>query len=140
MNRQKSLLAFALAVAVSLPLSAATIKDGGDVRGVLSAQGYLTVSNIHQDGDTWVADATAPGTRHSVNVRIDPNTGVVSPGTSEKSSLDILQSIQATGYTNIAALRFFGGVWKATAISSTGKPVNIKVDPADGRVIEEKPE
>lgn len=141
MNRKKIALALALAVSVS-GFAAASVRTGGDVRGILSAQGYLVVSNIRQDGDTWFADAVAPGSRHSVSVRIDALTGLVAPddSRSEKSPLDILQSIQSAGYSNIGMIRFFGGVWKAHAINSTGRSVNIKVDPADGRVVEEKPQ
>lgn len=143
MNRKHSILALAVAVAISIStLASADVRTGADVRAILTAQGYLTVSNIQQDGSVWTAEATAPDTRHLVKVQIDAATGIVKPDdrTSEKSPLDILQAIHAAGYTNIGAVRFIGGVWKANAISSTGQSVNIKVDPSDGRVIEEKPE
>ena len=143
MDRNKIALAFALAISVSgFAAARASIGTGGDVRGILTAQGYLAVSNIRQDGNTWSADAVAPGSKHTVSVQIDSLTGVVSPddSASEKSPLDILQSIQSAGYTNIGAVKFFGGVWKANATSSTGQAVAIKVDPSDGRVIEEKPQ
>jgi hypothetical protein len=141
MNRKQIVLAVALAISIS-GIAAASVHTGSDVRGVLGAQGYLVVSNIHQVGDTWFADAVAPGTKHIVKVQIDSLTGVVSPddSTSEKSPLDIFQSIQSAGYSNIGAIRFTGGVWKANAVSSTGESVNIKVDPSDGNVIEVNPQ
>jgi hypothetical protein len=139
MNRKKIALVLALAVSVSTASIAATVNTGGDVRGILSAQGYLTVSNIQQKDNVWTADATAPGTRHVVRVQVDSQTGLVSPANPEKSPLDILQSIQAAGYTRIGPIRFYGGVWTANAISSTGAAVSIKIDPSDGRVIAENP-
>ena len=140
MNTKHTALSLALTVLFASGAAAAPVQTGGDVRGVLSAQGYLTVSNIQQKEDVWTADATAPGTRHVVRVQIDSQTGMVSPAAPEKSPLDILQSIQAAGYTRVGPVRFFGGVWKANAISSTGESVSIKIDPSDGRVIAENPQ
>jgi hypothetical protein len=140
MNSKMLAIVFALAVSGS-GLAVGSVRTGADVRGILTSQGYLTVSNIQQDGDTWTAEATAPKTRQLVKVRIDAATGIVAPDdeTAEKSPLDILQAIQAAGYTNVSAVRFIGGVWKANAVSSTGHSVSLKLNPADGRVIEEKP-
>ena len=141
MDRNKIVLAVALAV--SAPgLAAAGVNTGGDVRGILAAQGYTAVSNIRQEGDSWSADAVESGNGHTVNVQIDAQTGVVSPddSASEKSPMDILQSIQSAGYTGIGTITFYGGVWKANVTSSTGQAVTIKLDPSDGRVIEEKPQ
>lgn len=140
MDRKQIALAVALAVSFSSTSFAAAIKSGGDVRGVLTSQGYLTVANIQQKGDVWTADATAPGNRHVVNVKIDAQTGIVSPASPQKSPLDILQSIQSAGYTRVGPVRFYGGVWKANAISSAGNQVSINVDPSDGRVIAETPQ
>ena len=140
MNRKKIALALTLAISLS-GFEAASVRTGGDVRGILTAEGYLSVSNIHRNGDSWFADAVAPGSRQNVSVQIDTVTGMVSPddSKSEKSPLDILQSIQSAGYSNIGAVRFFGGVWRAHATNSTGESVNIKVNPSDGRVVEETP-
>jgi len=115
--------------------SAATFKTDADVRAALASQGYSQISDVKRDGDTWTATVKAAG--NNVNVRVDSTTGEVVPA-SQLSPMDILQSLQAAGYTDISTVSFYGGVWKAYATSSTGKSVLVKVDPADGHVIDEK--
>lgn len=139
MNRKHAGLVLAFAVSFSSLASADGIQTDSDVRAMLAAQGYSGVTNLRRDGDDWVADANAAGVDRTLKLRIDANSGVVYPDEqgSELSPTDIMQSIQAAGYTNIGSVRFFGGVWKATATSSTMQSVEIKVDPADGHVIDE---
>lgn len=139
MNRKHAALAIAFAVSLSGLASADGIRTDSDVRAMLAAQGYSDITNVRRDGDAWAADAIAAGVDRTLKLRVDSGSGVVYPDeqNSELSPTDIMQSIQAAGYTNIGSVRFFGGVWKATATSPTMQSVEIKVDPADGHVIDE---
>jgi hypothetical protein len=137
MNRKRAALAFVLAASCSGLASADGVQSDSDVRATLAQQGYSAIGNVRRDGDSWEVDAKAAS--GTVKLRVDSATGVVHPdeNSSEMSPMDILQSMQAAGYTNIGSVRFFGGVWKATATSSAGKYVEVRVDPSDGHIIDE---
>jgi hypothetical protein len=137
MNRNYAALAAALAISLSGVVSAANVQSNGDVHAALAAQGYTDITNVERNGDAWSADARAAGNQYKL--RVDPSTGYAYPddADSNMSQMDVLAAIASSGYTNIGGLRFFGGVWLATATDATGKNVRIKVDPADGNVINE---
>jgi N-formylglutamate amidohydrolase len=140
MNRKDAALAIALAVSFSGFASADRVLTDTQVRAMLTKQGYAAITNVRLDKHTWAVDATAAG--KAVKLRISSNTGEVYPDetASQKSQKEILGLIAAAGYTIIVGLRFYGGVWTTKATSSTGKDVELKLDPADGRVIDENVE
>jgi hypothetical protein len=138
MNRNHAAYALVLAASLSGLASAAGIQTDSEVRAMLASEGYSQVSNVKRDGNSWSAEAKAAGS--SLKLKIDSDNGRVYPDqeAAQLSPMDVLMSMQSAGYTNIGMVRFYGGVWKASATSSTGHAVEIKVDPADGHVIDEK--
>jgi hypothetical protein len=137
MNRKNAVLAAALAVSLPLAVSAQQVQSNDAVHAALMAQGYTDITNVQHEGNSWKVDATAAGNKF--RLRVDPNTGYAYPDAqdSNMSQMDIVAAIAAAGYTNISGVRFYGGMWMANATSPTGNSVPIKVDPADGRVIDE---
>jgi hypothetical protein len=137
MNRNNA--AFALLLAVSFSgMASAAIQTDGELRAMLAHQGYSEITDVKRDGDNWMADAKAAG--NGLKLKIASDTGIVypDPESSQLSPMDVLQSITEAGYTHVGAVSFYGGVWQASAVSSTGQSVTIKVDPRNGDVIDEK--
>lgn len=50
------------------------------------------------------------------------------------TSAEVTSMLTAQGYRNVHDVKFEDGVWKADAESGDGKDLDLKVDPATGRV------
>jgi hypothetical protein len=136
MNRTNAAFATALAFWWSGVALGVGVHSNAEVHTALLNQGYTDITNVQQDNRTWTADATAGG--NTIKLRINASTGQVYPdGDTAKSQAEILAAVTAAGYINVSQLKFYGGVWTARATSSTGKDVEINIDPVDAKVTEE---
>lgn len=107
-----------------------------EVRARLEAQGYTDVDDVEFDNGTWSADArSADGNR--IGVSIDARTGTVYPDeqVANLGEADIEAKLVAAGYSNVHDVEFQDGLWKAEADDPAGKDVELRLDPADGRII-----
>ncbi|WP_407353840.1 PepSY domain-containing protein [Luteimonas sp. R10] len=128
-----------LALALALVATAATAQDAmteAQVRATLEAQGYTSVNDIEFDNGMWEADArSADGNR--VDLRLDPRTGEVYPEdqVSNLTEADVQAQLATAGYTNVHDVDFEDGIWTAEADDSTGREVEVRIDPRSGEVI-----
>lgn len=106
------------------------------VQAKLAAKGYLKVHDVEFDDGMWKADAkSADGTR--MELHVDAKTGQIYPdnAVSKLSDQDIRASLETQGYTHVHDVEFEDGMWQAKADNRAGKKVELKLDPADGKVI-----
>jgi hypothetical protein len=112
-----------------------------DVRALMTAQGYTEINDVKFKEGTWTADGKSADGNH-VEVRIDSATRKIIPdapvATISKDQIIIL--LQDAGYTNVHDVDMEGGVWKAEANDSTGKDVELKLDPNDGHILGSEPD
>lgn len=106
------------------------------VRAKLTEQGYTNVNDVKFEDGVWKADArSAEGNR--IDVRLDAKTGAVYPEkqVANLSEADVRARLSAAGYTNVHDVDFEDGIWNAEADDPSGKDVELKLDPATGKVI-----
>lgn len=106
------------------------------VRQQLAEQGYTKVNDVKFEDGVWKADArSAEGNR--IDVRLDAATGRVYPEEqiANLSEADVRARLAAAGYTNVHDVDFEDGIWNAEADDPAGKDVELKLDPATGKVI-----
>ncbi|WP_342316194.1 PepSY domain-containing protein [Lysobacter sp. FW306-1B-D06B] len=106
------------------------------VRARLTEQGYTKINDVKFEDGVWKADAhSAQGA--SVDVRLDAKTGQVYPGkqVANLSEADVRARLSAAGYTNVHDVDYDNGIWNAEADDPAGKDVELKLDPATGKVI-----
>ncbi|TWI05975.1 YpeB-like protein with putative protease inhibitory function [Luteimonas cucumeris] len=106
------------------------------VRAKLTEQGYTRINDVKFEDGVWKADArSANGNR--VDVRIDPATGTVYPDEqiANMSEADVRAALATAGYTNVHDVDYEDGIWNAEADDPAGKDVEVKIDPATGKVI-----
>lgn len=106
------------------------------VRAKLTGQGYTNVNDVKFEDGVWKADArSAEGNR--IDVRLDAKTGAVYPEkqVANLSEADVRARLSAAGYTNVHDVDFEDGIWNAEADDPSGKDVELKLDPATGKVI-----
>jgi uncharacterized membrane protein YkoI len=122
--------AFARDAAPKEPLTEA------QVRARLTEQGYTHVNDVKFEDGVWKADArSAEGT--DIDVRLDAKTGRVYPDkqVANMSEADVRARLSAAGYTNVHDVDYEDGIWNAEADDPAGKDVELKIDPATGKVI-----
>lgn len=133
-----------LAVALVAAAGAAGAQDPGkvlteaEVRAKIEAEGYTNVHDVEFDDGVWTADArSADGKR--VDLSIDPRTGQVFPDhqVSKLGKADIEARLATAGYSDVHDVEFDDGVWKADARDSSGRKVELRLDPEEGRIIGE---
>ena len=106
------------------------------VRARLTEQGYTKVNDVKFEDGVWKADArSAEGS--DVDVRLDAKTGRVYPDkqVANLSEADVRARLAAAGYTNVHDVDYEDGIWNAEADDPAGKDVELKLDPATGKVI-----
>lgn len=109
-----------------------------EIRAKVEAQGYTHINDVEFDDGVWTADArSADGKR--VDLSIDPRTGTVHPDhqVSRLGKSDIEARLSAAGYSNVHDVEFDDGVWKAEARDASGRDVELRLDPQQGRIIGE---
>jgi len=131
-----AILTLALAACASGTALAQDALTEQDVRASLAEQGYTKVNDVEFEDGVWKADArSADGNR--LEVRIDPTTGEVYPNTqvAQMSEADVRAQLAAAGYVNVHDVDYEDGIWNAEADDPEGKDVELKIDPATGKVI-----
>jgi glutamine cyclotransferase len=134
-----TIAAAALALTSGLGVSAAAFAQSmttPQVRARLAEQGYTKIHDLEFKDGMWHADAkSADG--NDVDVRIDPATGKVYPEeeVSKLSEADVRASLSTQGYTDVHDVDFDDGIWKAKAKNAVGNKVELRLDPASGKVI-----
>lgn len=131
-----AILTLALAAGASGTAFAQDALTEQDVRASLTEQGYTKVNDVEFEDGVWKADArSADGNR--MEVRIDPATGKVYPNTqvAQLSEADVRAQLAAAGYVNVHDVDYEDGIWNAEADDPEGKDVELKIDPATGKVI-----
>src|SRR3546814_17438778 len=105
------------------------------VRAKLETQGYTKVNDVKFEDGVWKADARS-GDGNRVDVRIDPETGVVRPDelVANLSEADVRAKLSVAGYTNVHAVDYEDGIWNAEADDPAGTDVELKIAPDTGQV------
>lgn len=135
----KRLAALTLALACVTATGAVLAQEAlteAQIRAQLTEQGYTKVNDVKFSDGVWKADArSADGNR--MEVRVDPKTGKVYPntGVANMTEPDVRAALATQGYTNVHDVDFEDGIWNAEADDPAGKDVEIKIDPANGKVI-----
>lgn len=107
-----------------------------EVRAKLEAQGYTKVNDVEFDDGMWEADArSADGNR--VQVRLDPKTGEVYADelVANLGEADVKAKLAAAGYDKVHDVDYDNGMWTAEAEDAAGKDVELRLDPATGRIV-----
>lgn len=137
---RKAWLAMAVAAAAGTALAQDADKalTGAEVRAKIEAEGYTNVHDVEFDDGVWTADARSADGR-SVDLSIDPRTGQVFPDhqVSKLGKADIEARLATAGYSDVHDVEFDDGVWKAEARDSSGRKVELRLDPEEGRIIGE---
>ena len=131
-----AVLTLALAACVSGAALAQDALTEQQVRTELTTQGYTKINDVEFKDGVWKADArSADGNR--MEVRVDPKTGKVDPNTkvAQLSEADVRAQLAAAGYTDVHDVDYEDGIWNAKADDPQGKDVELKIDPATGKVI-----
>jgi len=136
--KHASLLAAAFAIALAAPGLAAAqdALTSAQVRAKLEAQGYTKINDVKFKDGVWKADArSANGDR--IDVRLDPKSGEIYPDkqVANLSEADVRAKLSAAGYTDLHDVDYKDGLWNAEGDDASGKAVELKIDPADGKVI-----
>ena len=76
-------------------------------------------------------------TAFSVALALALGAGQVSAADDAMTSPQVRASLEAQGYTNVNDVEFEDGVWKADARSADGQRVELRIDPATGKVFPE---
>jgi len=122
---------------LAMPALAATqAMTAPQVQQKLAAEGYTGINDVKFKDGMWYAEAKSADGNH-VQLRIDPATGKTYPDeeVSTLSKADVRASLSTQGYTDIHDVDFDDGVWKAKADNAAGNKVELRVDPASGKVI-----
>jgi uncharacterized membrane protein YkoI len=109
-----------------------------DVRALLAAAGYTEVNDVKFEEGVWTADGKSADGNH-VEVKVDASGKVIPDAKVATITKDqIVIKMQDAGYTKVHDVEFEGGVWKAEAVDSNGKDVEVKLDPNDGHILGSK--
>lgn len=134
--RRTGLALAATLLVAGLPAIAQDALTAAEVRATLETQGYTKVNDVEFEDGVWTADArSADGNR--VELSINPRTGEVYPDeqVANLGEADIEARLTAAGYAKVHDIEFDDGVWKAEAEDAQGKDVELRLDPATGKVI-----
>lgn len=133
----KRALVLAMALAMAGAASAQDAMTAAQVRAALTSDGYTNIHDVEFDDGVWKADVTSANGK-KMDVRLDPKTGKIYPDVQKATNFgeaDVRAKLSAAGYTKIDDVNFDDGLWQAEADDSNGQRMDLKLDPADGRVI-----
>ena len=139
MKMPRSLLV-SCGMALALGLSGAAMAQQAltehQVRARLDEKGYTKVNDLKFKDGVWKADARSAEGKH-VDVRMDPKTGEIYPDeqVANLSERDVRAQLSAAGYLNVHDIDYESGVWTAEGDDPSGRDVELKIDPATGKVI-----
>lgn len=135
MNKRAAWLALALAFTGGSVFAQDALTQA-QVHAELEAGGYTSVNDLKFEDGVWKADArSANGNR--VDVRIDAQSGAIYPDeqVANLTEADVQAKLAAAGYTNVHDVDYEDGIWNAEADDPEGNDVELKIDPATGKVI-----
>ena len=139
MKMPRSLLV-SCGMALALGLSGAAMAQQAltehQVRTRLDEKGYTKVNDLKFKDGVWKADARSAEGKH-VDVRMDPKTGEIYPDeqVANLGERDVRAQLSAAGYLNVHDIDYESGVWTAEGDDPSGRDVELKIDPATGKVI-----
>ena len=109
-----------------------------DIAAKVEAAGYSQVSEIEFDDGFWEVKAI-DGNGVRAKVLVDPRTGeLLDPrARPHLSAADIASLLQGQGYRNVRDIELDDGRYEAEATNPSGQDVDLKLDPRDGRILEE---
>ena len=106
-----------------------------DIRKLLTDAGYTEINDVKFTEGVWTADAKSADGNH-VEVKLDAGGKIIPDKAVANITKDqIIVKMQDAGYTKVHDVDFEGGVWKAEAVDSNGKDVEVKLDPTDGHIL-----
>ena len=111
-----------------------------DVRTLLANAGYTEVNDVEFKEGVWTADGKSADGNH-VEMKIDESGKIIPDAQVANLTKDqVIIKMQDAGYTKVHDVDFEGGVWKAEAVDSNGKDVEVKLDPNDGHILGSEPD
>lgn len=101
--------------------------------------GFSDVRDLEFDDGLWEVKARDRDGRR-VELLVDPVTGeIIDPRSVSALSADQIRSrLEAQGYTRVHDIEYDDGRWEVEATNPRGEPVDLKLDPRDGRILREK--
>jgi hypothetical protein len=60
------------------------------------------------------------------------------PGAAAKQPAEIIKTLEGQGYTNVHDVDWDDGAWEVEATAPGGKPVDLIVDPNNGKIVHEE--
>lgn len=131
--------------AVAALATGVAVAQTGDRTGGLSAAdvvqrveqaGYTDVRDVEFDDGLWDVEATSADGRR-VELHIDPASGeILDPATAPRlTAADVANRLQAQGYSNVRDIEFDDGRYEVEATDPSGRDVDLKVHPGDGRIL-----
>lgn len=110
----------------------------------LRGMGYSVIRDLDLDDGLWEAKVRQTRTSESVEVVLHPVTLAVlsqvgaAGGTNVLPAANVVQLLQAAGYSRVRDLEFDDGHWEADAYNSAGQRVELTINAATGAVEREK--
>lgn len=129
--------------APAVPSSAAAPANGmwsaDQVRAMLMRQGYTTVEKLQLDDGQWQAKARRTNGDWE-DVTLDARTGqqMDDGETSGLTADQILDKLQAAGYSGFDTLEFDDGEWETNATNAAHQHVELHIDASTGQVTKEE--
>lgn len=113
--------------------------SGAEILQRVEQAGFTDVRDLEFDDGLWEVKARGSDGR-LVELLIDPASGeIIDPrSTPALSAADIQSRLASQGYTNIRDIEYDDGRWEVEATNPRGEPVDLKLDPRDGRILREK--
>ncbi len=140
---KRSILALSIFSIVAFGVAQAQPGDRGnfsatDIAGKVEAAGYSQVSEIEFDDGFWEVKAV-DGRGVRTTVLVDPRSGELIDANAmpQLSAADIANQLQSQGYRNVRDIELDDGRYEVEATNPAGYNVDLKVDPRDGRILEE---
>ena len=120
------------------------LPGAAQVADKLRGLGYSVIRDLELDDGLWEAKVRQNRTSESVEVVLHPVTLAVlsqvgaSGGANVLPAANVVQLLQAAGYSRVRDLEFDDGRWEADAYNAAGQRVELTINAATGAVEHEK--
>ena len=120
------------------------LPGAAQVADKLRGLGYSVIRDLELDDGLWEAKVRQNRTSESVEVVLHPVTLAVlsqvgaSGGANVLPAANVVQLLQAAGYSRVRDLEFDEGRWEADAYNAAGQRVELTINAATGAVEREK--
>ncbi len=106
------------------------------IKGDVAQAGYKEVKGLEFKDGVWQAKARG-GNDKWVRIKVGPVSGKVyqADAPSKLNEDEVKAKLTAQGFQNIGHVKFDDGLWSADAKDSSGKDVDLLIDPNDGSVV-----